>query len=134
MAQVLRGMFRTASHTGRPLVIGSNDDPRDPTLTAWVTGLRTAVEHHQVRFCPHLTGVNIQPMFLNAWDQPFELRCYDCQSIQPAPVGDDDIRCDTCGVLDPTGLWPMQMAIGAIVVSMGRCDDCAPEHRRGPHG
>lgn len=132
VSEVMAGMFHTALMTGKPLEMGENDDPRDPTLTAWIAGMRAGVERREVRACEHVIRT-VQPIYVNAWDQPLTMRCYPCQAVQPKPVGDDDLRCDTCGVIDRTGLWPMQMALGAIVISIGRCDACVPEHLRQPH-
>ncbi len=104
----------------------TNDSPDDPTMTAFITELRRDVDEGRVRHCPHLSSP--QPIFINAWDRPRVVRCMNCWSASPKPDGLEDVTCDTCGRVDPTGIWPAQVAMGALVLSLGRCDDCTPEH------
>ncbi len=46
--------------------------------------------------------------------------------LKPRLSAEEDGRCDFCGKIDPTGIWPGQMALGLVVVTLGRCDACTP--------
>lgn len=106
-----------------------NDDPNDPTLTALVARIKEQLFTGQALSCGHTSSP--QPLFVAAWDKPLVVRCLTCSMAQPGLTGDDDVRCDVCGQVDQTGIWPAQIALGPLVVFMGRCDNCTPERIRG---
>lgn len=126
--EVSETMDRVAAGMGVEVVSGSNDDPNDPTMTAFIAQVRRALERREVRQCGHTDSP--QPLFLNAWDRPYVVRCLSCNLKLPPLIGEDDLRCDTCGQVDVTGVWPAQIALGPLVISLGRCDDCTPDHVR----
>ncbi len=118
-------MDRVARSIGVEVENAPNVNPDDPTMTAFLADLREAIGGGQVRHCPHLAQP--QPVFINAWDRPWTIYCHDCWAASPKPIGLEDVTCDLCGHVDPTGIWPAQVGLGYLVVSLGRCDNCTPE-------
>ncbi len=132
VSEAERGMERVAASMGLTVETQGNDSPDDPTMTALITRIREDVLGLRVRACPHANG-SPQPLFLYAWDEPLVMRCLPCSMATPKPTGLADVTCDICGRVDPTGIWPAQVALGHIVVNLGRCDDCIPDKQRNAH-
>jgi hypothetical protein len=123
--EVVEVMQGVAKDIGVEMEFAPNEDPGDPTMTALIASIKEQLFTGQARSCGHTATP--QPLFIAAWDNPLVVRCQTCSFAQPGLTGDDDVRCDSCGNVDHTGIWPAQIALGPIVVFMGRCDDCTPD-------
>ena len=109
---------------GVPMSTHLNGDGSDPVLDAMLAQVRAAVRAHELEHCPHV-GVP-QPMFLDWWRKPWRVQCDPCNR-SAAQAGElEDNTCDNCGHVSLDGTWPTHIALGVVMLSVGRCDNCTP--------
>lgn len=65
-------------------------------------------------------------MYLGWWRKPWKLLCVPCHALIARPSALEGNTCDNCGRVDPKGTCPAHLALGLVMVSLGRCDDCSP--------
>lgn len=118
----------TAARIKAPVNVHHDHDGTDPVLDAMLDQIRAVAESGQLRGCRH--AGNPQPLMIDFWRRPWVMRCGPCQIALPPVSFREDHTCDNCGTYDPTGVWPTQIALGAVMVTMGRCDNCIPVDKR----
>lgn len=127
-AEVKRNMNTAAREMRVPVSTHHDNDGSDPILDAMLNQVRTAVLDHKLQHCPHAR--NPQPVFLDWWRKPWTIRCGPCNALAVRPSELEDNTCDNCGHVSSNGTWPTYLALGSVMLGLGRCDDCAPAGTR----
>lgn len=81
-----------------------------------------AIVKHRTRSCTHLKSP--QPTFIRAWDKPLRLMCARCATRAENPKGDEEFRCDICGVVERDGFQVQHAEAGPFYLAFGRCREC----------
>lgn len=122
-AEVQRSLWLAADALHVPVKLHVRDGS-DPVMDRMLAQLQAAVPARELWFCPHAHVP--QPLFLAWWRRPWTVLCRRCNGCAALPSELEDNTCDNCGHVDPEGTWPAHVALGGVVVSIGRCDSCAP--------
>ena len=131
-AEVKRTMSTAARGMRVPVSTHHANDGSDPILDAMLKQIRTAAQDDELQHCPH--DGSPQPMFLEWWRKPWTVRCSPCNGLAARPSELEENTCANCGHVDSKGTWPIYAALGSVMVSLGRCDDCAPRGNRPKSG